>query len=71
MGRIRAMKLSRKVLNVTILRFKWANSQKTAKCDISGTLFCRILSHPLPPDDGPTSGSHKIQNRPRKEVIVY
>ena len=26
MGRIRAMKLSRKVLNVTILKFKWADS---------------------------------------------
>jgi hypothetical protein len=70
MGRIRAIKLSRKILNIMMLKFKCADSQKRAKCDISRTLSCGILSHPLPPDDGPTSGSHKIQNRPKKEGMM-
>lgn len=64
------MKLARKFQNITMIKFKWAHLQKTARCDTSGTLACGILSHPLPPDDDPISDGYKVQNRPRNNVQV-
>jgi hypothetical protein len=71
MGRIRMMKLARNLGYITMIKFKCADLQKTAKCDTSGTLSCGILCHPLPPDDDPTSDGHKVQNRPRNKVTVH